>query len=275
MTSNKLPKVPFTYQGSKLGELNVLKRHIRPDSKILEPFLGTGVVSLNFGRVGHCHGNDLNRDIYCIWTHAGSGEFESAVEHVMRDDLRTQEHYYSIRDEFNRTYHGTEVYNPYRAALFYYLVNSCHAGMVRYGPNGFNSPFKLFLLHGRKYHTRLRLDLLNETRERLVGISSLDANTLLDKMWSDLDRFDLVYCDPPYTVSASKYLDLWSDDDLLELDDRLYRLSKRGVRSLMSNYYNPDLELKGTVVERFEKKRMATTKVTDYFSTVMVRDQTT
>lgn len=155
-------KTPFCYQGSKLSELNRLIPYIPNNSRIVEPFLGTGIVSYRFGKDNSCIGNDLNPDIYYIWkyTQENNNIFFSLINEYMQESNRSKEYYYSKRDIFNKEYWKAEKYSPEKSALFYFLINSSHAGLVRYSKSGFNVGIKLFLLNGRLYSIDKRTQLL-------------------------------------------------------------------------------------------------------------------
>ena len=73
--------------------------------------------------------------------------------------------------------------------------------------------------------------------------------------YSILNRGDLVYCDPPYTISTGSYNDGkrgfngWSEQDDLDLMNILDELSERGVRFALSNV----LSHKGTINEALQE----------------------
>lgn len=237
MTKNtKLPNIPFTYQGSKLSELKRLSSFIPNNSKIIEPFIGTGVVSYKFGLNGSCLGNDLNKDIWNIWRLAKGRdkEFFDLSLGMMQEENRTQEYYYSRRSEFNDKYFRSDEYNAERGAYYYFLLNSCHAGLVRYGPNGFNTSYKLFLLNGRKYHAYTRLELLKLVSDKFKEVQNFNAIDFLKHNEKYFKEFDLIYLDPPYTQSNTTYVNSWSDDNLMELDEYLYWGSKKVWNTLIN-----------------------------------------
>lgn len=260
---NKTPKIPFSYQGSKLSELGMLRGIIPSNSAIIEPFLGTGIVSYEFGKNNSCLGNDFNKDIQNIWNNANNREFLDLCMELMKEENRYEEFYYSTREYFNKSYFNSDEYSPQRAAYYYYLVNSSHCGMIRYGPNGFNSSFKLFLLNGRRYNTEKKLKLLQEFANKFIKISSDNAIDFIKRYENSLDQFDLIYCDPPYTNSASTYIGSWSNDNLKELDEYLFYISKNtNIKCIMSNYFNNEINYRGSILLRFNKKRLASTTVT-------------
>lgn len=90
----------------------------------------------------------------------------------------------------------------------------------------------------------------------------MDCMAFLKSIEHKLSDYDVIYCDPPYVNSDTMYVDSWTDNNLLELDDYLYFLNKKyNTYSIMSNY-DSDIVYKGTISSRFEKKRLARTKIT-------------
>jgi DNA adenine methylase len=258
-------KTPFTYQGSKYTELKNLKSFIPKNSKIIEPFIGTGIVSYEFGKNGSCIGNDLNSDIYYIWKYSKERNqtFLSLITEYMQEENRYEDYYYNLRDKFNKEYWKASDYSPEKSALFYYLINSCHAGLVRYGPNGFNVGFKLFLLNGRLYSIDKRVKLLLECADKFEFFYNMNSIDFLKSIEIKISNYDVVYCDPPYVNSDTMYVDSWNNDNLMELDDYLFYLNKKyNTYSVLNNYYSDDIKYKGTISTRYNKLRMARTDVT-------------
>lgn len=258
-------RTPFSYQGSKLKELNKLSEFIPKGSKIIEPFLGTGIVSQHFGRDNSCLGNDYNIEIYYIWKYAKeqNAEFISYCKDLMQEDNRNEVFYYKHREEYNALWKTKSEYNSYRSALFYYLINSCHAGMTRYGPNGFNTSYKLYLNGDTLYNVNEKLGLLLNFSNKFVNFESKDAKNFLLDNENIIKNFDVIYCDPPYTNSAAPYISSWDDNKLLELDDILVYLNKKhDIYSVMSNFaLSDDTKLKGNISKEFSTYRQAGTKV--------------
>lgn len=255
---------PFSYQGSKLKEINKLSEFIPKKSKIIEPFIGTGIVSHYFGRDNSCLGNDYNLEIYHIWFYIKeqNSEFIALCRDFMQEDNKYQEYYYNKRDEYNNLWKLKSENSPLRSALFYYLINSCHAGMIRYGPNGFNTSYNLFLSNGNNYNIEERINLFYEISKKFNRFESKDAIKFLLDNEKNLHDYDIIYCDPPYTASAAPYISAWDDEKLVELDNILYTFSeKHDIYCIMSNFYSDKiLQLKGKISKSFNSSRMAGTK---------------
>ena len=153
--------VPFSYQGSKLKELSRIKSIIGEDISICEPFFGSGIITGKLGKNNSCVMNEKSKEVFSIWKAVveNNNEFFNKIIKYCDDNNRTKEYYYDKREEYNKLY-KSDTYNIERTALFYYLINSCHAALIRYGPNGFNTSFKLYLAQGRKYQAEERIKSL-------------------------------------------------------------------------------------------------------------------
>jgi DNA adenine methylase len=259
---------PFPYQGSKKAELGKLTQLIRPGMRIVEPFVGSGIVSGEFAKTAIV--NDVMYEISEIWRMARDRdqEFINFLRTTLTEENRLQEIYYCFRDEYNELWRqGT--YNARRVHIFIYLMFSCHAAMIRFGPNGFNTPFKLFLLNGRTYEIETRMITMFAYADKMTSICNLDAIEFLKGIrYQDAD---LIYCDPPY-IESTGYDGSWSYEKLRELDDLLHWFSKKGVRSIHQNYPNGELLewTKADHVLHFESNRMVGTYVAKKHDVILI-----
>lgn len=255
-------RTPFSYQGSKLKELKRIQSIIGENIKIAEPFFGSGIITGELGASNGCVVNDLNTDIYSIWKYSmeGSDTFFSKISSLCSEENRHQDYYYKKREQYNLMWRNNE-YNVDRAALFFFLLNSCHAAMVRYGPNGFNTSYKLFLSNGRYYNIEAKIIKLKRYSSKIKKIHNTDALNILKA--NDL-HVDVIYCDPPYTNSTSVYQGGWDNDKYLELIELLrFQKNKNDINSLVSNYSSEEYDAKFDNVVNFKTKRMASTKVVE------------
>lgn len=183
----------FQYQGSKrLLAPRILEYLPVRMSRLVEPFAGSGALSIACARQGRSEGywlNDANRPLSELLAlivnqpEEAAGFYRSLWRDRSVDHVR---HYYSVRDRFNRT-------NDPRLLL--YLLARCVKSSVRYNGDGhFNqSPDK------RRLGTapaRMR-DNVMAVSMLLRGVSTFtawDFSEVLDLIRDD----DLVYMDPPY-----------------------------------------------------------------------------
>lgn len=252
-------RVPFCYQGSKLKELPKIAKFFS-GVRILEPFFGSGVITGNLGVPG-CVANELNPDVCAIWTRsmANDTEFFSQITDLCDEANKNEQYYYERRDEYNELWRAGD-WPVRRTALFFYLVNSSHAALIRYSSRGFSASFKHYLTHGRMYAVHDRIELL---RRYAKNISSITCNDALHVLKTAHD-VDVIYCDPPYIGGGTMYQKHsdWTAEHYAELLDVLrWQWTENRVPSVVSNYSHPDFDGLYDRTERFSSTRMASTKI--------------
>ena len=125
---------PIQYQGSKRGLapiiLKYFPRHVR---RIVEPFAGSAAISIVCAARSHADSywiNDLNKplaDLLALIINHPK-DIANSYERIWNDQhLDTLEHYYRVREDFNRSH------DP---RLFLYLLARCVKGSVRYNSEG-------------------------------------------------------------------------------------------------------------------------------------------
>lgn len=254
-------KIPFNYQGSKLKELPRIQKLIGTDRKIAEPFFGSGIITGHLGMANGCVANELNKDVFNIWKYAveDNAEFFEMVLLYCDEKYKNEETYYQRRDEYNKLW-KEDIYNTKRAALFYYLLSTCHSGLVRYGPNGFNTSFFLLFKDGRtrKINVVEKVAVMRHFAKNLRSISNSDA---LEYLKNDDLGVDIIYCDPPYINSISVYQGGWGQDEYQALIDILkYQNRKNGIVSLISNYTEDKYDAQYDEIIKFQVPRRAGAK---------------
>jgi len=221
---------PIPYQGSK----RLLARHILrffPNDLglLVEPFAGSGAVSIAAASQGRCsrfHLNDINKPLMALWRDImrGPAELADAYEALWRAQTGSEAQYYSsVREQFNRC--G-------RTDHFLYLLARCVKASVRYNSNGeFNqSP-----------DNRRRGRNPRDMREDIFAVSHLLAGrvrlTSLDykRVLAGIGKSDLVYMDPPYQGTCGRrdrrYCTGVDPEEFLRA---LEELHKRGISFVLS-----------------------------------------
>jgi DNA adenine methylase len=221
---------PIQYQGSKRGLASVILRYLpaRMD-RLVEPFAGSAAVSIACATRARSRAywiNDFNKplaellsliinhpeNLACtyreIWTAQGNDSLE---------------HYYRVREDFNRTGNPT---------LFLYLLARCVKGSVRYNADGlFNqSPDKR--RHGTRPETmKQSIRGVSMLLRGKAVISSLDYRDVL----GNVNEEDVVYMDPPYQGVCgdrdSRYFGGISFDDFA---NALNSLNRRKIKYAVS-----------------------------------------
>ncbi len=188
----KIPH-PIQYQGSKRNLAPIILKYFPQTIKrLVEPFAGTGAISIACSNAGIAKSfwlNDYNKPLsqlleMIIYNAEELADFYEELWNQQHPD--SLEHYYKVREKFNKTN------DP---KLFLYLLSRCVKGSVRYNNEGYfnQSPDKR-----RKGATP------HNMRKNIYGVSFLLKNksviTNFDykKMANDIRPTDLVYMDPPY-----------------------------------------------------------------------------
>ena len=221
---------PIQYQGSKRNLASTILRYF-PNKflRLVEPFAGSAAISVACAARGKANSywiNDMNKPLaellgFIINRPSEIADSYEKIWNQQHDD--TLEHYYRVREDFNRTR------DP---RLFLYLLARCVKGSVRYNSDGlFNqSPDK------RRCGTQ------PETmRENILGvsallkgksvISSLDYKDVL----SNVNEDDIVYMDPPYQgVCGDRDSRYYAGISYNEYVSALAELNERQIRYAVS-----------------------------------------
>ena len=222
------------YQGSKrLLAPRILEYMPRRFERLVEPFSGMAAVTIAVSRqkrAGRYLVNDLNKPLVGVLQSAieAPDELINDYTNVWSEQFAYEkgsvEHFYKIRDDFNR---GNQT-----PANMLYLIARCVKGAVRYGSNGgFNqSPDKRRNVTSPKV-LRANIEALSAYLKGITEFSSVDYREVLEKTRPG----DIVYMDPPYqgvsNVRDSRYYSGITFNDFVEAIDGLNR---RGIDFLIS-----------------------------------------
>lgn len=174
-----------------------------------EPFLGGGATFFYLKPQGHAFLSDLNGDL--IETYQ---TIKDKAKHVIRklsEFDNTEEFYYKIRSEnFNSAVE--------RTARFIYLNHTSYNGIYRVNLKGvYNVPF------GFRSKDFLNRENLLSAQQALKD-TTLYTGDFYDAL-KNVKRGDLVFLDPPYTVSHNNNGFIKYNEKIFSLDDQI-RLSK-------------------------------------------------
>lgn len=219
--------------------------------RLVEPFVGSGAVSLNV-KAQHYWMNDVNADVIdCFNTLKNDTTFITHTRTLFVPEHNTETCYYQFRDEFNQCTDPAR-----RAALFIYLNRHGYNGLCRYNRSGkFNVPF------GRYTKPRFPEKELEAFREHAqkANITKIDFRDVL----AQCKTGDIVYCDPPYLpLSATAQFTNYSTSGFTQKDQAdLATLAKdaaeRGALVILSNHDTPVARTlyRGTRIKQFEVSR--------------------
>lgn len=221
---------PFQYQGSKRALASLILRYLPENvSRLVEPFCGSAAVSIAAaarGRVKEFWLNDFNKPLAELLTLMINSpkELSKSYEELWRADHDDAlEHYYQVRERFNR---------HQDARLLLYLLARCVKGAVRYNGEGlFNqSPDK------RRLGTRPETMKQNiATISSLLRGKTIVTSSSYEDVLANVRADDVVYFDPPYQGVCGErdsryFAGISFDDFVVELE----ALNHRYIRYLVS-----------------------------------------
>ena len=221
---------PFQYQGSKRSLAPMILPYLPIKfPRLVEPFAGSAAMAIACAARCRASGywiNDLNKPLAELLNLIINRpeEISEAYAELWKGDAEDAlEHFYTVRETFNRTQ------NP---RLFLYLLARCIKGAVRYNSDGlFNqSPDKRRL--GTRPET-MRQNIMAVSM-LLRGKSIVTSHDFRDVL-AAADQSDIIYMDPPYQGTSgdrdSRYLAGLSFDDFVAALDGL---NSRGLRYAIS-----------------------------------------
>jgi DNA adenine methylase len=220
MISDKVYIPPFKTQGikSKLVPLIRDSVSIGDETTWIEPFMGSGVVGLNIARHNAIFA-DINPHIINFYNALKTQEITSAIvreylteqgEHLSKKD---DEHYYFVRNRFNREHNPLD---------FLFLNRACFNGMIRFNKsNGYNVPYghkpERF---AKAYITKI----VNQVKYFEQKLAFNDWTFLCQGFEETIAMADFrsfVYCDPPYIGRHVDYYDSWDEKQEQQLKKSL------------------------------------------------------
>lgn len=230
----KYLKSPMNYIGNKYRLLNQIIPLLPKADCFIDLFAGGLDVAINYNaKQTYC--NDINYHLIDIYRTFQKNEYNSMIE---RFDLTIAEYGLS-KDNIDgfikfRDYYNKSDRNPLD---LYLLMNYGFNYQLRFNSNhDFNNSF------GKN-----RSSFNSAIRKRLpIFIEKIQAFEFSSKDFREFDysvlkKGDLIYCDPPYTISTGSYNDGkrgfngWNEQDDVDLLKILDKLSERGVRFALSN----------------------------------------
>lgn len=225
-------KAFLKWAGGKSKLLPIILPELEGFNRLIEPFVGSGVVFLN-SKQKDIIINDFNADLITVYKEIFKNTplFITAIDKLFKG-CNTQEDFTRLRTEFN-----TCIIPFRRATLFVYLNRHAFNGLCRYNASGqFNVPYGKYtnpyfpekeLLEFSNFIKQIKLTLL-------CGDFSIPLNLAI--------KGDVVYCDPPYvpvnetssfTAYSSGGFSLDQQKQLVELTEQA---QLRGAKVLISNH---------------------------------------
>lgn len=196
-----------------------------------EPFLGGGAVFFHLETEGEIFLSDLNAEL--INTYQQIRDAAEAVIAHLQDYRNTEDFYYEIRHQVFE--------NPIeRAAQFIYLNQTSFNGIYRVNLQGqYNVPY------GYRNKDFIQQDLLLLASEKLGGAQIYSGQ--FDDGIENIQQGDLVFLDPPYTITHNnngfiKYNErLFSEEDQNRLAGFINQIIEADAFYILTNAAHQDI----------------------------------
>ena len=232
---DKMQRSFLKWAGNKYKILNQILPHIENGKRLIEPFAGSCVVSLN------CNVNNLiiaekNKDLINVYIllKKYKHKFIEECSHLFSPENNSSTSFYNLRKVFN----NCEDYYK-RATLFIYLNRHSYNGLCRYNADfKFNAPFGKY---SKPRFPQNEMEYFISRSENMSFINN-DFRVIMETALPG----DVIYCDPPYIPisNTSKFTqysgNTFSIDDHQDLACSAKELSQKGVKVIISNN---DLEI--------------------------------
>lgn len=217
---NKVFVPPIKIQGIKTKIVPAIKAnaYLHEETVWVEPFMGSGVVGFNAAPRRAVFA-DKNPHIIAFYNQLKNHEITAySVRNFLEEEgarlsEKGEEHYYSIRDRFNKFHDPLD---------FLFLNRSCFNGMIR-----FNKNFEFNVPYGHKQQ-RFSKAYITKIVNQVSHVESLIARNdwsfvcqSFEKTIAEAGRNSFIYCDPPYIGRHVDYYDSWDEDSEMTLKELL------------------------------------------------------
>ncbi|MPQ30116.1 Dam family site-specific DNA-(adenine-N6)-methyltransferase [Clostridium estertheticum] len=218
----KVTTIPsiIKWTGSKRKQANEIAAYIPDHDRYFEPFLGGGAMLYIAGTRGS-YANDIYSPLIEFWKLVQNDK-DVVIQYYSEEWNKLQknlpDHYYNIRDRFNKDPNGLDLS---------FLTRTCVNGIVRFNKEGeFNNSFHLSR-KGMKPDTFAKI--VDKWNKKVQGINftNFDYREILDIS----KKGDVIYLDPPYAGSNNRYIENLDIDSFM---NELEKLNKKGVKWLLS-----------------------------------------
>lgn len=221
---------PFLkWAGGKSKSLDVILSTIGEiEGRLIEPFVGSGVVSLNIQN--RCVIGDYSGDLINVYTQLKLREdFVAELSYYFSGEFNNKEKFYELRDLYN-----TLPYNLEKALLFIYLNRHCFNGLYRCNKSGkFNVPF------GKYDKVHFPSKELLTFKEKLLNCEIHNKDFKETMLLAG--KGDVIYSDPPYIPLSptASFVDYNAGGFGFERQKELAMLSRNAVcDAFISNHDN-------------------------------------
>lgn len=241
MVKQKIIKSPINYMGSKRRLLPQLLPELQQDNidTFFDLFAGAGNVSLNIKARYHIW-NDLSTPLVQMFkdlSTLNTLQFEALKSISL--DLTNKDEFLKLRADYNSGYFE---YDFDKSISLYLLIIASFNGLPRFNKAfEYNMPYANSERVNKRYLSN-KLNILGE----FIKIVKNDPFRFISKSYDEVINLntihdnDLVYMDPPYSLTTATYNDgkrglNWTEEDDVKLVDYFRDLTQAGIKTAMSN----------------------------------------
>ena len=211
------------------------------DGRWIEPFMGSGVVAFNI-----CPKRailaDSNPHLINFYTAIAEKTITSLTVRRFLEKEGSRlldsggDHYYTIRERFNRYHDPMD---------FLFLNRACFNGLIRFNRDGkFNVPFcRKPNRFSRAYITKIANQIQMASNILMLGDYEFICQDFSDTI-GIAEHDDLIYCDPPYIARHADYFNGWNE----KCERRMVNLlSSAPCKFIMSTWYGNNFRKNGFI----------------------------
>lgn len=241
MVKQKIIKSPINYMGSKRRLLPQLLPELQQDNidTFFDLFAGAGNVSLNIKARYHIW-NDLSTPLVQMFkdlSTLNSLQFEALKS--MSLDLTNKDEFLKLRADYNSGYFECDFD---KSISLYLLIIASFNGLPR-----FNKAFEYNMPYANSERVnKLYLENKLKTLGDFIKVIKNNPYRFTSKSYDKVINLntihdnDLVYMDPPYSLTTATYNDgkrglNWTEEDDVKLVNYFRDLTKAGIKTAMSN----------------------------------------
>lgn len=236
---NEFVKSPMNYIGGKFKLLpQLLDRFPNKINVLYDVFGGGGSISLNT-KAEHIYYNDIVNYVSNMFNDLQNENTESALNKINNTINKYKlsktnlEGFTKLREDYNN---GNRAWENFYVLMCYSFNNQ-----YRFNNNhNYNSSFGWY----KSCYSQITEDKFVKFLNKLHNLDIVFANKdFRDINFSDADKNDLVYFDPPYLITTGNYNDGkrgfkgWNEQDERDLLELCDRLNKQDIRFALSNVF--------------------------------------
>ncbi len=235
MKKNKLVSPIVKWVGGKRQLLPEIKKYVpKKMSTYYEPFVGGGAVLFDI-QPSKAIINDINSELINLYQ-VVKDDVDALIEDLSKHKNES-EYFYEIRSLDRNPISYKNLTNIERASRIHYLNKTCYNGLFRVNQAGqFNSPF------GRYKNPNIENPIILRAVSKYFNEANIEFRNMdFEDAIKGIRKGAFVYFDPPYDpVSDSANFTGYAKggfdrDEQIRLKKLCDRLSKRGVKFLLSN----------------------------------------